>query len=406
MIRWCSSSPSGCTTDPSTAIRASRLFPGAPIPKGQVEEGYYKVPLGKADIVRAGADVTVITYGTMVFVAAAAAAAMNLDAEIIDLRSLVPLDVDTICSSVRKTGRCVVAHEATRFGGIRRRSICPSSKRNASGTWRRRYSASPAGIRPTRMPLNGSIFPVRRASRWRSRPSWSRHEPVRIQDAGLGRGHGGCGDRRLAYQTGRCRGRRSTHRRGDDRQSGGGSAGARERPSRFDHRRAGRQGGGRFAAHRVRGGRGGRAAAAAQPPRRRRQPPSLSQPPSHSRARAAAVRGATPAAEALPAAAALRPPHRARQGRVMASPANRRRAREAGIDLATVVGSGPGGRICATTWPQPPPGVRPRPRAGEPSFRGNVGNQGHRLAPLDRRTHERGQAQHSALRVCRRSRCH
>jgi 2-oxoisovalerate dehydrogenase E1 component beta subunit len=76
------------------------------------------VPLGKADIVRAGADVTIITYGTMVFVAQAAAATLGLDAEIIDLRSLVPLDVDTICSSVRKTGRCVVAHEATRFSGF------------------------------------------------------------------------------------------------------------------------------------------------------------------------------------------------------------------------------------------------------------------------------------------------
>jgi 2-oxoisovalerate dehydrogenase E1 component beta subunit len=87
-------------------------------PKGQVDEGYYTVPLGKADIVRAGSEVTIITYGTMVFVAAAAAAAMNVDAEIIDLRSLVPLDVDTICTSVRKTGRCVVAHEATRFSGF------------------------------------------------------------------------------------------------------------------------------------------------------------------------------------------------------------------------------------------------------------------------------------------------
>src|SRR4029077_15757177 len=87
-------------------------------PKGQVEEGYFTVPLGKADIVRPGGAVTTITSGTMVFVAAAAAAAMNLDAEIIDLRSLVPLDVDTICSSVRKTGRCVVAHEATRFSGF------------------------------------------------------------------------------------------------------------------------------------------------------------------------------------------------------------------------------------------------------------------------------------------------
>jgi 2-oxoisovalerate dehydrogenase E1 component beta subunit len=51
-------------------------------------------------------------------VAAAAAAALELDAEIIDLRSLVPLDVETICGSVRKTGRCVVAHEATRFSGF------------------------------------------------------------------------------------------------------------------------------------------------------------------------------------------------------------------------------------------------------------------------------------------------
>jgi 2-oxoisovalerate dehydrogenase E1 component beta subunit len=76
------------------------------------------VPLGKADIVRSGGAVTIITYGTMVHVAAAAAAAMNVDAEIIDLRSLVPLDVDTICSSVKKTGRCIVAHEATRFSGF------------------------------------------------------------------------------------------------------------------------------------------------------------------------------------------------------------------------------------------------------------------------------------------------
>jgi 2-oxoisovalerate dehydrogenase E1 component beta subunit len=87
-------------------------------PKGQVNEGHYSVPLGKADVVRRGAQVTVITYGTMVFVALAAAAALGVDAEIIDLRSLVPLDVDTICTSAKKTGRCVVAHEATRFGGF------------------------------------------------------------------------------------------------------------------------------------------------------------------------------------------------------------------------------------------------------------------------------------------------
>jgi len=87
-------------------------------PKGEVPEGVYRVPFGKADVVRNGSDLTIITYGTMVFVATLAAASLGVDAEIIDLRSLVPLDVDTICSSVKKTGRCVVAHEATRFSGF------------------------------------------------------------------------------------------------------------------------------------------------------------------------------------------------------------------------------------------------------------------------------------------------
>jgi 2-oxoisovalerate dehydrogenase E1 component beta subunit len=87
-------------------------------PKGEVPEGYYTVPIGKAEVMRAGRDVSIITYGTMVYVAAAAAAALGLDAEIVDVRSMVPLDVDTICSSVRKTGRCVIAHEATRFSGF------------------------------------------------------------------------------------------------------------------------------------------------------------------------------------------------------------------------------------------------------------------------------------------------
>ena len=87
-------------------------------PKGEVPEGHYTVPLGRADIVRAGAQLSIITYGTMVYVAQAAAAELELDAEIIDLRSLVPLDVDAICSSVKKTGRCVVAHEATRLSGF------------------------------------------------------------------------------------------------------------------------------------------------------------------------------------------------------------------------------------------------------------------------------------------------
>jgi 2-oxoisovalerate dehydrogenase E1 component beta subunit len=87
-------------------------------PKGQVGEGHYTVPFGKADVVRKGSQLTIITYGTMVFVALAAAASLGVDAEVIDLRSLVPLDVDTLVASVNKTGRCVVAHEATRFSGF------------------------------------------------------------------------------------------------------------------------------------------------------------------------------------------------------------------------------------------------------------------------------------------------
>jgi 2-oxoisovalerate dehydrogenase E1 component beta subunit len=87
-------------------------------PKGEVPDGYYSVPIGKAEIVRPGQQLTVIAYGTMVYVAEAAAQALGLDAEIIDLRTIVPLDVDTICTSVKKTGRCVIVHEATRFAGF------------------------------------------------------------------------------------------------------------------------------------------------------------------------------------------------------------------------------------------------------------------------------------------------
>lgn len=87
-------------------------------PQGDVPEGHYTVPIGKANIVESGDDVTIITYGTMVHVTQAAAKAANVNAEIIDVRSLQPLDLDTLTRSVEKTGRCVIAHEATRFSGF------------------------------------------------------------------------------------------------------------------------------------------------------------------------------------------------------------------------------------------------------------------------------------------------
>jgi 2-oxoisovalerate dehydrogenase E1 component beta subunit len=92
--------------------------PWAQHPASEVPEGYYNVPLGKAAIARAGADVTVLAYGTMVHVAIGAAEETGVDAEVVDLRTLWPLDIEAIEESVKKTGRCVIIHEATRTSGF------------------------------------------------------------------------------------------------------------------------------------------------------------------------------------------------------------------------------------------------------------------------------------------------
>ena len=93
------------------------VTPWSKHPQSQVPEGYYRVPLDKAAIARPGSELTVLTYGTTVYVAQTAAEETGIDAEIIDLRSLWPLDLDTIVESVKKTGRCVIVHEATRTCG-------------------------------------------------------------------------------------------------------------------------------------------------------------------------------------------------------------------------------------------------------------------------------------------------
>jgi 2-oxoisovalerate dehydrogenase E1 component beta subunit len=85
---------------------------------GEVPDGHYTIPLGQAVVRREGAAVTVLAYGTMVHVAMAAAIETGVDAEIIDLRSLLPLDLPAIEASVRKTGRCVIVHEATLTSGF------------------------------------------------------------------------------------------------------------------------------------------------------------------------------------------------------------------------------------------------------------------------------------------------
>ncbi|WMT88490.1 alpha-ketoacid dehydrogenase subunit beta [Pelagibacterium sp. 26DY04] len=117
--------------DPVIFLEPKRLYNGpfdghhdkplttwAEHPSGEVPAGHYTIPLGSAAIVREGREATVLAYGTMVHVCAAAIKESGIDAELIDLRSIVPLDIDTVAASVRKTGRCVIVHEASRYGGF------------------------------------------------------------------------------------------------------------------------------------------------------------------------------------------------------------------------------------------------------------------------------------------------
>ena len=85
---------------------------------GSVPSGHYTVPLGKARTLREGGELTILAYGTMVWVAEAAVAETGIDAEVIDLRSLMPLDLEAIVTSVKKTGRAMILHEATRTSGF------------------------------------------------------------------------------------------------------------------------------------------------------------------------------------------------------------------------------------------------------------------------------------------------
>ena len=94
-------------------VEAWSKFEAADVP-----EGYYRIELGKANIVREGDGLTILCYGTMVHVVKTIVSEMDVDAEIIDLRTLMPLDMETILASVEKTGRCLVVHEATRTSGF------------------------------------------------------------------------------------------------------------------------------------------------------------------------------------------------------------------------------------------------------------------------------------------------
>jgi pyruvate dehydrogenase E1 component beta subunit len=103
--------------NPTVLIKHKKLL-GA---QTEVPEGRYTVPLGQARIARPGDDVTVVAFGRMVqesLTAAEQLAAEGVSCEVVDPRTLQPLDTDTIAASVRRTNRVIVVHEAVRFGGI------------------------------------------------------------------------------------------------------------------------------------------------------------------------------------------------------------------------------------------------------------------------------------------------
>ncbi|MCG7407140.1 alpha-ketoacid dehydrogenase subunit beta [Paenibacillus sp. ACRRX] len=89
--------------------------------RDEVPEGEYTVELGKANVVREGKDVTILSYGLMVHTSMKAAAELEkqgIEAEVIDLRTLMPLDIDTIVASIKKTNRCIIVQEAQKTSGV------------------------------------------------------------------------------------------------------------------------------------------------------------------------------------------------------------------------------------------------------------------------------------------------
>jgi pyruvate dehydrogenase E1 component beta subunit len=104
--------------DPVLFFEPKRIYRAA---KGDVPDGDYTIPLGKANVVREGRHVTIVVWGAMLYEALEAAnqaAAQGIETEVIDLRTLWPLDIDTIITSVKKTGRVVVVHEAPKSCGL------------------------------------------------------------------------------------------------------------------------------------------------------------------------------------------------------------------------------------------------------------------------------------------------
>ncbi|EQB72990.1 MAG: hypothetical protein AMDU4_FER2C00111G0021 [Ferroplasma sp. Type II] len=101
--------------DPVIFLEPKRLYYAG---KMDVSEDYYKVPLRKANVIREGDDLTIITYGPAVPLVKSTVEKNNINAQIIDLRTLNPFDLDTILAGVKKTGKVLIVHEAPKMFGV------------------------------------------------------------------------------------------------------------------------------------------------------------------------------------------------------------------------------------------------------------------------------------------------
>lgn len=105
--------------DPIIFLEPKRIYRAV---KGEVPDGEFTVPIGKAKVAREGRDVSIFAYGAMLHVCLEAAESANkgegVEAEVVDLRTLVPLDIEAVIASVQKTGRAIIVHEAPKTAGF------------------------------------------------------------------------------------------------------------------------------------------------------------------------------------------------------------------------------------------------------------------------------------------------
>ena len=169
------------TNNPVLFVESQGLYPT----KGVVPEDEYLVPIGQARVAREGTDVTIVAWGPAVLDALAAAETLAAEhgvaAEVIDLRSLVPLDMETVLASVRKTGRCVVASQAVLVGQLRQRDRRPDPARGVRlpRRARRAGSAPRTASRPRPRASSRPSCPTPATS---SAPSWPSSDAAEPDD--------------------------------------------------------------------------------------------------------------------------------------------------------------------------------------------------------------------------------